>query len=209
VTRAASAADEPPVARCCGRPASASYAIVPHESSRHTLGQPSKPSSIPATPPNPPSVSAPQAGEAATLTTGERLAGMALLLAAGAFFYRAWGMGEGVAGGCISRQAAAAGRTHGRPAGLAPGRRLPWLPASCCWLPALSAFAAAPARPATITPACASPCPCPPLPTAPGGAGLLGSGPLLPGLQAAGLERYLSLVVLLACLARVIVIPRP
>jgi hypothetical protein len=75
----------------------------------------------------------------------------------------------------------------------------------CCSWPATGA--PRPARPALTSP---HPSWHPALhPPPPGGAGLLGSGPLLPGLQAAGLERYLSLVVLLACIARVVVIPRP
>jgi hypothetical protein len=60
------------------------------------------PRPIPA--PKPPAGPPPnQIGEASTLTTGERLTGMALMLAAGAFFYRAWGMGEGLAGAAPRR----------------------------------------------------------------------------------------------------------
>lgn len=39
-----------------------------------------------------------QLGESITVTTSERLGGMALLMLAGAFFYRVWGMGDATAG---------------------------------------------------------------------------------------------------------------
>ncbi|GBF87650.1 squalene synthase [Raphidocelis subcapitata] len=75
-----------------------------------------------------------EASAAASFTTGERLAGMLLLIAAGAFFYRAWGMGGA------------------------------------------------------------------------GGAPLLGSGPLLPLGGADGLEKYLSVVLLAACVMRAVAV---
>ena len=55
-----------------------------------------------------------QVGETSTLTTGERLTGMLLLMLAGAFFYRAWGMGGGLAGasGAGGRGSASSPRVH-------------------------------------------------------------------------------------------------
>lgn len=50
------------------------------------------------------------------------------------------------------------------------------------------------------------PCPPPPPRTGGSGASLLGSGPVLPALGAAGLEKYLALVLLVACLMRVVAV---
>ncbi|KIZ04121.1 farnesyl-diphosphatefarnesyltransferase [Monoraphidium neglectum] len=105
-----------------------------------------------------------EVGDAATLTTSERLGGMLALMLAGAFFYRAWGMGVGSAG-------------------------------------ALGAAAARRAVPPLAAPKFQRPHPL----ANPAGAALLGSGPLLP-LTDAGLERYLSLVMLAACVVRVIAV---
>lgn len=107
-----------------------------------------------------------QEGEAGPVTTSERVSNMLLLVAAGIFFYRVWGMGAG-----------ADKHSQGRVMRLVC-TRLP------TYTPHLHYHSHT---------------------SADEGAAVLGSGPLF-GAAAAGLERYLALVLLVACVMRVVLV---
>ena len=131
-----------------------------------------------------------QEGAATPVTNGERITSMVLLMLAGTFFYRAWGMGSAL-----------------------PGDTCRWVFAGCGGhAPHICVLFTRLSMVVTTT-ACFNayqPRPhCRNLhlrarPEPPGGGvSLVGSGPLL-SATASGLEQYLALVLLLACLTRVV-----